>query len=91
MCCWARTVSISRRSAPGWRTSVRHPPVMIGRMVISCDDCVMQHSTACAECVVTHVLGADTNGVVFDVAAERVVRLLVRAGMVPALKHATAG
>ena len=64
---------------------------MIGRMVISCDDCVMQHSTACAECVVTHVLGADTNGVVFDVAAERVVRLLVRAGMVPALKHATNG
>ena len=58
-------------------------------MVISCDDCVMQHTAACADCVVTHVLGADTNGVELDVAAERVVRLLVRAGLVAALKHAT--
>ena len=60
-------------------------------MVISCDDCVMQHSAACADCVVTHLLGADTNGVVLDVAAERAVRLLARAGMVPVLRHATAG
>jgi Zn-finger protein len=60
-------------------------------MVISCDDCVMQHSAACADCVVTHVLGADTNGVVLDVAAERAVRLLASAGMVPVLRHATAG
>ncbi len=60
-------------------------------MVISCDDCVMQHTAACADCVVTHVLGAETDGVVLDVAAERAVRLLVRAGLVPALRHATAG
>lgn len=59
-------------------------------MVISCDDCVMQHTTACADCVVTHVLGADGGGVVFDVAAERVVRLLVRAGLVPASRHEVA-
>jgi hypothetical protein len=59
-------------------------------MVISCDDCVMQHTAACTDCVVTHVLGVDTNEVVLDVAAERAVRLLVRAGMVPALRHATA-
>jgi hypothetical protein len=63
---------------------------MIGCMVISCDECVMQHTSACADCVVTHVLGGETNGVVFDVAAERAVRLLVRAGMVPASRHATA-
>ncbi len=55
-------------------------------MVISCDDCVMQHTAACADCVVTHVLGAD-RGVVLDVAAERVVRLLVRAGLVPRSRH----
>ncbi|MET0143489.1 MAG: hypothetical protein ABW328_01695 [Ilumatobacteraceae bacterium] len=59
-------------------------------MVISCDDCVMQHTGACAECVVSHVLGAETNGVVLDLAAEQVVRLLVRAGMVPGSRHATA-
>ncbi len=56
-------------------------------MVISCDECVMQHSEACRGCVVTHVLGADAHGVVFDVRAEQVVRLLVEAGLVPALQH----
>ena len=63
---------------------------MIVGMVISCDDCVMQHTTVCADCVVTHVLGADGGGVVFDVAAERVVRLLVSAGLVPASRHEVA-
>ena len=52
-------------------------------MVISCDDCVMQHSAACADCVVTHVLGA-VRGV------ERVVHLLVQAGLVPSSRHQTA-
>ena len=60
------------------------------RMVISCDDCVMQHTTACADCVVTHVLGAEDGGVVLDVAAERAVRLLVGAGLLPASRHAVA-
>ena len=50
----------------------------------------MQHTTACADCVVTHVLGADGGGVVLDVAAERAVRLLVRAGLVPASRHEVA-
>ena len=59
-------------------------------MVISCDDCVMQHTAVCTDCVVTHVLGADGGGVVLDVAAERVVRLLVRAGLVPASRHEVA-
>ncbi len=56
-------------------------------MVISCDDCVMQHTDACAECVVTHVLGADAHGVELDLGAEQVVRMLVQAGLVPALRH----
>jgi hypothetical protein len=60
-------------------------------MVISCDDCVMQHGAICADCIVTHVLGAETDGLVLDVAEERAVRLLTRAGMVPELRHATAG
>jgi hypothetical protein len=58
-------------------------------MVISCDDCVMQHSAACADCVVTHVLGAE-RGVELDVAAERVVQLLVDAGLVPSSRHRVA-
>ena len=56
-------------------------------MVISCDDCVMQHTDACKDCVVTHLLGADDHGIVLDVRTEQVVRLLVGAGLVPALRH----
>jgi Zn-finger protein len=52
-------------------------------MDISCDDCVMQHSAACAECVVTHVLGAEGE-VELDAAVERAIRLLINAGLVPA-------
>ena len=63
---------------------------MIAVMVISCDDCVMQHTTACAECVVSHVLGAEGDGVEFDVGVERAVRLLVHAGLVPASRHEVA-
>lgn len=59
----------------------------MGGMVISCDDCAMQYTDVCADCVVTHVLGADVHGVVFDVRTEQVVRLLVGAGLVPALRH----
>ncbi len=52
-------------------------------MNISCDDCVMQHSTFCADCVVTHVLGADGE---FDLddPVERAIQLLINAGLVPA-------
>jgi hypothetical protein len=59
-------------------------------MVISCDDCLMQNTATCADCVVTHVLGAEAGGIVLDVAAERAVRLLVRAGLVPASRHEVA-
>jgi hypothetical protein len=58
-------------------------------MDISCDDCVMQHSAACAECVVTHLLGAedaeDPEGELeLDAALERAIRLLINAGLVAA-------
>jgi len=57
-------------------------------MVISCDDCVMQHSAACADCVVTHVLSpASVESIELDDDEMRVVRLLVRAGMMPTLRH----
>jgi hypothetical protein len=59
-------------------------------MVISCDECVRQHSEACEDCIVTHLLGADDHGVVIPLAEERAVRLLVKAGLVPALRHRTA-
>lgn len=64
-------------------------------MVISCSDCVMQHASVCGDCVVTHVLrGGErempNDGLVFDLATERAVRLLSAAGLVPALRHRSA-
>ncbi|CAN5740031.1 hypothetical protein BH24ACT5_BH24ACT5_12220 [soil metagenome] len=64
-------------------------------MVISCSDCVMQHAGVCGDCVVTHVLrggerAVPNDGLVFDLATERAVRLLPAAGLVPALRHRSA-
>jgi hypothetical protein len=58
--------------------------------VIDCDACAMQCSSACDDCVVTYVLrAADGEGgpLTLDVAEERAVRLLVRAGLVPELRY----
>ena len=55
--------------------------------VISCDDCVMQATDACAECVVTFICGREPDeAVVIDVAAARGVRMLGEAGLVPRLR-----
>jgi Zn-finger protein len=59
-------------------------------MVISCSDCVMQHTAACGECVVTHVLDREAEAVVFDLATERAIRLLAKAGMIPASRFRSA-
>ena len=57
--------------------------------VISCDDCVMQHTSTCDDCVVTYICGREPDeAVVIDVAEARAVRLLGDAGLVPQLRHA---
>ena len=57
-------------------------------LIISCDTCCMRATATCADCIVTHVLApATTESVVFDDEEVRVVRLLVRAGMMPTLRH----
>jgi len=56
-------------------------------MGISCTHCVMQRTSACTGCVVTHVLGHEPGGVVFDLATERAVRLLAKAGMIPSSRY----
>jgi hypothetical protein len=62
---------------------------------ISCDDCSMQCTTACDDCVVTYLLRRDDVGDVRDAADElvldrdqaRVVQLFGAAGMVPRLRY----
>jgi hypothetical protein len=57
-------------------------------MRIDCDECVMQHTTACDDCVVTFIIGREpTDAVVIDLEEQRAVRALQSAGLVPALRY----
>jgi hypothetical protein len=57
-------------------------------LTIDCDECRMQHTEACRDCVVTFVCDRRPHeAVVIDEAEERAVRVLSRAGLVPALRH----
>ncbi|HEX2024438.1 MAG TPA: hypothetical protein VHF00_07005 [Acidimicrobiales bacterium] len=56
--------------------------------VISCDECVMQHTDVCNDCVVTFICGREPDeAVVIDVAEARAVRLLGEVGLVPRLRQ----
>ena len=59
-------------------------------MVIACDECAMQCTPTCDDCVVTFVMRVDDEQLdllTLDVAEERAVRLLAQAGMIPALQY----
>jgi hypothetical protein len=57
-------------------------------MEINCDDCVMQHTSTCDDCVVSFIVGREPGeAVVIDVEEERAVRLLAKAGLVPELRY----
>ena len=57
-------------------------------LTISCDDCAMQHSDHCDDCVVSFVLGREPDdALVIDAAEARAVRLLIGAGLLPDLRH----
>jgi len=54
-----------------------------GATIISCDECVMQHTDACDDCVVTFICNrVPDEAVVIDVAEARAVRLLGDVGLV---------
>ena len=54
---------------------------------ISCEDCALNGTEACDDCVVTFLLAPpDASGIVVDVAEARAVRMLQRAGLVPELR-----
>lgn len=58
-------------------------------LTISCDECELQATSACDDCVVTFLCGREaSDAVVIDVAEARAVRLLGQAGLVPTLRHA---
>ncbi len=61
---------------------------MTASLSISCDDCIAHDTDACADCVVSFICDREPgDAVIIDVVEERAVRLLVQAGLVPALRH----
>jgi hypothetical protein len=62
-----------------------------GTISISCDDCALQGTDACQDCLVSFVLGREPDdAVVVDVEEARAMRMLSRAGLVPRLRHSGA-
>jgi hypothetical protein len=57
-------------------------------LYISCDECVMEGTSACADCVVTFLCEREPgDAVVIDVAEVRALRLLEAGGLAPRLRH----
>lgn len=54
-------------------------------MLIDCDSCVMR-DLACADCVVTFLLGAPPGGVDVDDEERRALAVLADSGLVPHLR-----
>ena len=62
-------------------------PVSGSAIAISCDECSLQHSAACEDCLVTFVLGREPDdALVIDFDEAREVRRLAETGLVPRLR-----
>lgn len=65
-----------------------HPLNSVLGMEISCDECVMEGSSACGDCVVTFLCDREPDdAVIIDVVEARALRLLEEGGLAPALRH----
>ncbi len=65
-----------------------HAPAPGGAFTVDCADCAHRLTDVCADCVVSFIVGREPeDAVVVDAAEARAVRLLERAGMLPAMRH----
>jgi len=65
----------------------RRPPAD-GVLRIDCDECALQATDACGDCVVTFLCGVEAGApVVVDLEEARAMRLLDEAGLAPPLRH----
>lgn len=61
-------------------------PVTTATLTIDCDRCTLQGTHACGDCVVSFLLDREPDdAVVIDADEARAMRMLERAGLVPAL------
>ena len=57
-------------------------------LYISCDECVMEGTSVCGDCVVTFLCEREPSAaIVIDVAEIRALRLLAEGGLAPSLRH----
>lgn len=57
-------------------------------VTIDCDACIMQHTPACDDCVVTYLCEREVEqAVVIQIEDLRAMRALAQAGLVPDLRH----
>ena len=69
-------------------TSSDRPSHPAEPLTIDCDRCVMQHTAACQDCIVTFICSREPNeAVLIEVGELRALRLLGESGLVPGLKH----
>jgi hypothetical protein len=55
---------------------------------IDCDDCVMQDTPVCNDCIVTFICSREPDeAIVVDVAEVRALKMLGEAGLAPRLRH----
>jgi hypothetical protein len=55
---------------------------------LDCDECVMAHTNACDDCVVSFILRREPgDAVVIDAEEERALRTLQGGGLVPEIRH----
>lgn len=55
-------------------------------MLIDCNECAMQHTPACHDCVVTHVLADLLGPLEVDAESAAALEVLADAGLVPELR-----
>lgn len=55
-------------------------------MLIDCNECVMQHTPACHDCVVSHLLGELLSPIEVDPEQAAALEVLAEAGLVPTLR-----
>jgi hypothetical protein len=64
----------------------KRTPLDLTGMLISCDECRMQGTDACDDCVVSFIVERPEGAVVFDAAEERAIRAMTGAGLLPGVR-----
>ncbi|MGA8296469.1 MAG: hypothetical protein WB770_05455 [Acidimicrobiales bacterium] len=57
-------------------------------LTIDCANCVHESTSTCDDCIVSYLLSRDPgDAIVIDAEEARAMRMLEKAGLVPALRH----